>query len=567
MADQSGGPDWEHGSDGKWYQPGVLSGAGWWRASDDRWYRPEQAPGQPPAVHDLPAAHAKPCYPSRSHTAETPPGKHLAWAPLHRDPRSTSYVWGEAWRPLSGDEDLQQAIGLDDALRATIGFGLQRHVMGGEDLPITSDAYNARELMVDPLTGVMAGCTGLSHWSFGLPGALDLGLRDGRNIVGWSDEVPEAMMSALESLYIGNAQTGRFEMAAMGGEIGGLSLSPDATSVAWIEWRGRDLAGFTTPGFIFEEHLDSGKRRLLGVLDQFSGVAPVRYSPDGAWLLVGATRLIRMIDGAALELPEARASAWAPPLGDSTLLRVAGSADAMRLASFDLATGNSEDLGPLEVEEDAVVLYLADLDVHPSELQALAISPYGYPEPYRNGEGARGKLQMLDIEARRLTPVTSPTVPGFSTIERDQERPRWVADRRGGAVRLTDALESQLQIPVVPPEVPPGSVTDLAFMLAQRCATDLEPDHRSRNPARVRVELLRSVLAIAESDPGRASEVVSTLREFTFPLAFQALGPIDPVRGIDYSQRPMVALDSGLQAMADGDFNAEHWEDSVYLPG
>lgn len=44
MADHSGGSDWEHGSDGKWYQPGVLSGAGWWRASDDRWYRPEQHP-------------------------------------------------------------------------------------------------------------------------------------------------------------------------------------------------------------------------------------------------------------------------------------------------------------------------------------------------------------------------------------------------------------------------------------------------------------------------------------------------------------------------------------------
>ena len=52
MADQSGGPDWEHGSDGKWYAPGILSGAGWWRASDDRWYRPEQTPQQqtpPPA--------------------------------------------------------------------------------------------------------------------------------------------------------------------------------------------------------------------------------------------------------------------------------------------------------------------------------------------------------------------------------------------------------------------------------------------------------------------------------------------------------------------------------------
>ncbi len=44
MSDYPSGPYWEQASNGKWYQPGVLSRAGWWRASDNRWYRPEQAP-------------------------------------------------------------------------------------------------------------------------------------------------------------------------------------------------------------------------------------------------------------------------------------------------------------------------------------------------------------------------------------------------------------------------------------------------------------------------------------------------------------------------------------------
>lgn len=49
MTDTPGGPDWEQGSDGRWYKPGVLSGAGWRRATDGRWYGPGQ-PGQiPPA--------------------------------------------------------------------------------------------------------------------------------------------------------------------------------------------------------------------------------------------------------------------------------------------------------------------------------------------------------------------------------------------------------------------------------------------------------------------------------------------------------------------------------------
>lgn len=49
MSDQPGGPDWEHGSDGKWYGPGVLSGAGWQLAGDGLWYAPQAASVPPMA--------------------------------------------------------------------------------------------------------------------------------------------------------------------------------------------------------------------------------------------------------------------------------------------------------------------------------------------------------------------------------------------------------------------------------------------------------------------------------------------------------------------------------------
>lgn len=51
MSDAPGGPDWEQGSDRKWYAPGVLSGAGWQRAADGLWYQPQAGPGmQPPGM-------------------------------------------------------------------------------------------------------------------------------------------------------------------------------------------------------------------------------------------------------------------------------------------------------------------------------------------------------------------------------------------------------------------------------------------------------------------------------------------------------------------------------------
>lgn len=55
MSDIPQGPDWEKGSDGKWYAPGVLSGAGWWVAADGVWY-----PGPAPAAQPLPATPAQP---------------------------------------------------------------------------------------------------------------------------------------------------------------------------------------------------------------------------------------------------------------------------------------------------------------------------------------------------------------------------------------------------------------------------------------------------------------------------------------------------------------------------
>lgn len=48
MSDVQQGPDWEKGSDGKWYAPGVLSGAGWWVASDGVWYPGAVTPGSTP---------------------------------------------------------------------------------------------------------------------------------------------------------------------------------------------------------------------------------------------------------------------------------------------------------------------------------------------------------------------------------------------------------------------------------------------------------------------------------------------------------------------------------------
>lgn len=303
------------------------------------------------------------------------------------------------------------------------------------------------------------------------------------------------------------------------------------------------------------------------MISGFRGSGPVRYSPDGAWLLVGSSLAIRLADLGVLDLPAAQSSAWAPSLGPSKLLQIRGrEEDGFRLATFDLATGAEQDLGPLEIEPDALVLYLTELDVHPSEGRALCVTPR-VPRPYRDGQGARGKLQILDLETRRLTPVTSPTLPGFDHIERAQDRPRWIVDRRGASVQLADQLEAQLRPPVRLEAGPAGTVGDMAMMLLQRCLTDLEPDRPTRNPGRVRVELLRAMRSLQEVDRAKADQFLPQVRMFTFPLAMEAMGRIDPVNGIDWSGRPMVWLDGGLQGLEEGRFHEYSWVENAYFPG
>ena len=558
-------------------RPGPL------RPSDNRWSislmglfrkRTTNRPGAttseppPPSVGPLPApAGSDGARPSNAHSPDGPPEKQLAWSPLIRDPLATSFVWGESTRILADEDTLEATDAWDEALRAATGHGLQFTVMAEQDGPIISDDNNARELHVDPNTGVLAAASGPSHRSFGLRGGLDLGLPDGRNMFVWNDLEPEAMALPFDGLYIGNAGTPRLEMCPFACQVGGLSLSPDASRIAWIEWRGQDLLGISAPGFVVEEDLESGRRRLLSVVDHFSGSGPVRYSADGTWLLVRSNQLIRLSDGALLELPPSAAAAWAAPLGASVLLQVVGTGEeGFRLQSLDLSTEMCDDLGPIVGDSGPEVVYVTDLDVHPTESKALAVSPNGFLDPHREGLGARGKVQVLDLEQRQLTPVTTPTVPAFARMERDQFRPRWIADRRGLEVHISDRLESKLQSTRLPEAAPAGHLVDFAMMMAQRCSSDLEPGRPGRNPARVRVEILRSLAAVSRVDPARASEVLGALRDFTFPLAMHAMGRNEPVQGIDYANRPMVWLDSGLQKLAEGDYPNYPWDEYAYVP-
>jgi hypothetical protein len=519
---------------------------------------------QPPVVDGMQAAWAhKPTPPS--------PYERLCWSPLAEGVGGSSpvpeLIFSEAIRPLSGDDEYADARALEAALKSATGRGLQHYLLDGDGNAVTTEQYNVKSAWIDPATGVIAAAAGLSHVAFGLPGALDLGLRDGRNMFSWSDLEPDAMASEFAQPHIGNIATRRLEAGIWTGQVGGITLSPDASRSAYVAWHAH-VDGETRPmGYVFEDDLDAGTHRLVCVFEGYSGSARIAYSGDGDWLLVSESRpvLIRCSDGAHTRLPHGMGSAWAPSYGPNHLLSITGDDQAddgpgLGLRVLDLSTGEAADLGPLETVDGRRYLYVSDVDPHPQGGRALVTSPWGFTEPWEQGHGSRARVQVLDLEARRLTPITSPTVPGMDHLERDQRMPSWVADRRtGGTVALSDQLESELE-PSLAISPTTEFVIDLARLQLQRCVEDLEPGRPTHSPAKVRVEVVRSLRAILAADPALGSSFVDQIREFVGPMSMQA---ILSGQG-DADSRGMTGLGIGLQLLQEHRFDEYDWQELAY---
>lgn len=507
-----------------------------------------------------------------AHKPAPPPGyPRLCWSPLVEGVGGSApapeFVFTEAIRPLAGDDEYADAQRLEEQLRSATGRGLQQGLVGSDGRPVITDHYNTAAAWIDPVTGVMATGMGLSHVAFGLPGALDLGLRDGRAMFSWSELEPDTMQSEFAQPYIGNLRTRRLEAATWCGKVGGIALSPDASRAAYVTWHGYAEGETRTIGYVYEDDLEAGTHRLVTVFEGYGGGARIGYSADWEWLLVSESRpvLIRRRDGAHLRLPGGMGASWAPSYGPNHILSLTGDDQSdpptpIHLRLFDLATGAFTDLGPLEAPPGERFIYVTDTDVHPQGGRALVSSPFGFTEPYDQGHGARARVQVLDLETRRLTMVTAPTVPGLDHLEREQRKPVWVADRRtGGTVTLCESLESQLEPPL--PITPQTEfVLDLARLQLHRCAIDLEPDRRSHSPAKVRVEVVRSLRAVSSFDPAMGATFVDQIRDFVGPMSMQA---IFAGQG-DADTRGMAGLGIALQLLQEDRFDEYDWQELAY---
>lgn len=519
---------------------------------------------QPPVVAGMQAAWA--------HKPEAPPGyQRLCWSPLADGVGGASLaselIYTESIRPLSGDDEYADACALEGELRAATGRGFQQYLLDGDGNAVTTAQYNAKSGWMDPVTGIIAAAAGLSHVAFGLPGALDLGLRNGSNQFMWADEAPDAMHAELAQPHIGNLATRRLEAGVWTGQVGGITLSPDASRSAYVAWHGHADGETRSMGYVFEDDLDVGTHRLVCVFEGYSGAARIAYSGDGEWLLVSESRpvLIRRSDGAHARLPHGMGAAWAPSYGPNHILSVTGDDQAddgpgLGLRVLDLSTGEATDLGPLEAIDGRRYLYVTDVDPHPQGGRALVASPWGFTEPWEQGHGSRARVQVLDLEARRLLPLTSPTVPGLDHLERDQRMPSWVADRRtGGTVALSDQLESELE-PSLSISPTTEFVIDLARLQLHRCVVDLEPGRPTHSPAKVRVEVVRSLRAILAADPALGSDFVDQIRDFVGPMSMQA---IMTGQG-DADSRGMAGLGIGLQLLQEDRFDEYDWQELAY---
>jgi hypothetical protein len=234
-----------------------------------------------------------------------------------------------------------------EALGATLmaangGYGFGGVIRDSLGRPVTPTWINANCVAADGSHLAIGGT--VSHLALEFPStALDLGARDGRNAIGWTGGAPEGLAMPNANLFLGDTQEQWLEMSEAGGSIGSIDISPDGRRIAQTEW----WAGI---GALVTVDASTGRRTVLGTLEDLGGGERVRFSTDGHYILVtrwSNPALVDATSGEVMTLALTGDIGWWPSLGASTLIWLDQREEGHGvIRSFDLSTGATEEVRP-----------------------------------------------------------------------------------------------------------------------------------------------------------------------------------------------------------------------------
>ena len=430
------------------------------------------------------------------------------------DLAGSAYVYVETVRAVVADEsDFAYAQHLAEQLIAERGYGFGGVVLDDRGNAVTPSWICADSVAVSPGRHRLAVGATLAHAALGLPAALDLGVRDGR-AASWEGRAPEGLSLLPDRcLFLADTRERWLEMTELAGSVCSVDASPDGATLGLLElWAGVaavSVADATT-----------GERRLLTTVHGLDGSEQIRFSADGAWLLVprfSEPVLVHVESARLLRLPTAGPIAWWPARSPSSMMLLAepligpGGVPQPQLIAYDLADGTAESLGlvelPVQPDLDALRGFPMHLEVSADGSQALCMTSFGPPAAFQEQHGSRPRVSLLDVEQRRVEVVGAPFA-GTIELEREHRSARWLERPPESSFTLADSLVERLGDPwnelgAEQAAGVAGDITNIA-VLGIRALVDAGPEG---SPHRLRPEVLRSLEALHRLLPGATAEL------------------------------------------------------------
>jgi hypothetical protein len=288
-------------------------------------------------------------------------------------------------------------------------------------------------------TGRMAGARTFSAATVGLSEAGDY--QRAHNPITTSQET---RLLVEPQLYTGEI-TGRLEPSQFNGSTEAVAISPDGTTVAFVE---RLLTPEGHSCALWEEGLDGG-RRLLAVQqeDEYWESRNLDYSPCGAWLLVNSTplRIVDRLKQTSVTLPTDLLQAAWDPSATGRIVATKREDGELRLIRFDLRSASETDAWHIRMHSRAP--QIGSLSLSHDGRWLACVAPLGLSDHYvaEHGTGRRAfVIDLYDGTAELVLPVY------FECgVERDIQRVRWVQGaQRDERFELPNTLYDSVAQPI-----------------------------------------------------------------------------------------------------------------------
>jgi hypothetical protein len=344
-----------------------------------------------------------------------------------------------------GESTFDSVNVLAHQLRARRRAGFEYSWRASGDSPISPSWLTIRSARLDPETGRAVACGHLTHEVWGMDPAHDLGAIDGRNNFTFTEQGhPNGLFWPASALYVGSARSGAFLPLDARANVVSVDLHGPSGTIGVLEHLGSSTGAVA----VYEP---AGRRRLLTVVEEIAGNEPIRFSGDGAWLLVTRSRsstLIEVSSGRRLELDVANSAWW--PLGESALLTIRHEDGRILPSLFSLARNEYIRSLP-QITLDVPMLkeypYLWFPEVSPDGQEILALTPAGVSDEHQTQHGTGDRVARIDLSTGAGRIVHSPFLNPDQTLERDAREARWTQRAPQQPIELHPDLARKLDGP------------------------------------------------------------------------------------------------------------------------